>query len=65
MKPARKKSGRDEPEGQVPASEPFTVGESRDNPGGIDAIHALQLITGGVALIILTWFLLRSVLKII
>ncbi len=65
MKQARKKSGREEPEGQVPTGEMVIGGESRDNPGGVDAIHVLQLITGGVVLIILAWFVLHSVLKVI
>lgn len=65
MKQARKKPGRDDPEGQVPTGETVSGGESRDNPGGVDAIHALQLITGGVVLIILAWFILHSVLKIV
>lgn len=65
MKQARKKPGHDEPEGQVSASETVTGGETSDNRQGVDAIHVLQLVTGGVALIILAWFILHSVLKII
>jgi hypothetical protein len=64
MKQGRKKAGRDEPEDPV-HGDTVTGGETHDTPGGIDAIHLLQLVTGGVALIILAWFVLHSVLKVI
>ncbi len=64
MKQGRKKAGHDEPEDQVTGGN-VAGGENRDTPGGIDAIRLLQMVTGGVALIILIWFVLHSVLNMI
>jgi hypothetical protein len=35
------------------------------NPNGIDAIRALQIITGGIAVLVLVWFVLHNILHII
>lgn len=35
------------------------------NPNGIDAIRALQMIAGGLAVIILIWYILHNILRII
>ncbi|WP_148277585.1 hypothetical protein [Methanoregula formicica] len=64
MKHGRKKAGHDEPEDQVHGGH-GAGGETSDTPGGIDAVRLLQLITGGVALIILAWLVLHTVLNII
>ncbi|PKG33928.1 hypothetical protein [Methanoregula sp.] len=64
MTQGRKKAGRDEPEDPLHGGT-VTGGETRDTHGGIDAIRLLQRVTGGVALLILAWFVLHSVLKVI
>lgn len=64
MKQGRKKAGREESEDQVHGGT-VTGAETSDTSGGVDAIRILQLVTGGVALIILAWFVLHSVLKLI
>lgn len=64
MKQGKKKAGRDEPEDQVPGGQ-GAGGETSDNRPGVDAIRVLQLVTGGVAFIILVWFVLHSILKVI
>ena len=64
MKQGKKKTGHDEPEDRGPTGQ-GTGGETSDNRPGVDAIRVLQLVTGGVALIILIWFVLHSVLKVI
>lgn len=64
MKQGRKKAGHDEPDAQVHDGH-VAGGETRDTPGGIDAIRVIQLVTCGVALIILIWFVLHSVLNMI
>ena len=35
------------------------------NPNGIDGIQALQMIAGGIAILVLIWFVLRDILHII
>ena len=67
MKHGRKKAGHEEPEDQVHGGHggQGAGGESGDNRAGVDAIRVLQLVTGGVALIILVWFVFHSVLKVI
>jgi len=35
------------------------------NPDGIDAIRVLQLIAGGIAALVLIWFILHNVLQIL
>ena len=35
------------------------------NPNGIDAIRALQVIAGGIAILILVWYVLHSILHVI
>jgi hypothetical protein len=35
------------------------------NPNGIDAIRALQMIAGGIAILVLAWYALRNVLHVI
>jgi len=64
MKQGKKKAVHDEPEEQVPVGRD-AGSETGDNRQGVDAIRLLQLVTGGVALIILVWFVLHSVLNII
>lgn len=35
------------------------------NPDGIDAIRVLQLIAGGIAALVLIWFILQNMLHVI
>lgn len=35
------------------------------NPNGIDAIRALQIITGGIAVLVLVWFVLHNTVHLI
>jgi hypothetical protein len=35
------------------------------NPNGIDGIRALQIIAGGIAVLVLVWFVLHNILHII
>jgi hypothetical protein len=35
------------------------------NPNGIDAVQALQMIGGGIAILLLIWYILNNILRII
>ncbi len=35
------------------------------NPNGIDGIRALQVIAGGIAVLVLVWYVLHNILQII
>ena len=64
MKQGRKKAGHDEPEDQVHGGHGAGA-ETSSTPGGIDAIRALQLITIAFLLILMVWFFIHTVLKMI
>lgn len=64
MKQGKKKAGHDEPEEQAHGGK-ITGRETGDTPGGADAVRLLQMITGGFLLIILAWFVIHTVLKLI
>lgn len=64
MKQGKKKSGRDETSAVGPGSD--VVGpENRNNPEGIDGIRLLQMLAGGLAVVLLVWLLLHNILHII
>lgn len=65
MKSGKKKPGRDETGVENPDGEVVVGHDTRDNPHGIDAIRALQIIAGGIVILILIWFILRNILHII
>jgi hypothetical protein len=80
MKQGRKKIGKDEDGSRKPVPEEAgseiaggddsgTSGPSRDmnggNPDGIDAIQALQMIAGGIFLLVLVLWGLRNILHVI
>jgi hypothetical protein len=64
MKQGKKKSERQEAGTESQGSDTI-VPDNRDNPDGIDGIRALQMITGGIAILVLVWLILRNILHII
>lgn len=64
MNPGRKMTERDKIDSERQGSDVVWRGV-RDNPDGIDAIRVLQLIGGGLAVIILIWYILHNFLRII
>ncbi len=80
MKQGRKKSGKEEAVSRRPEpaeagskktgsddSGTFTVDREMigGNPNGIDGIRALQVIAGGIAILVLVWLVLHNFLHII
>jgi hypothetical protein len=65
MKPGNKKTKRDETHAESPDSENIIGNDNRNNPDGIDAIRALQMIAAGIAILALVWFVLHNFLHII
>jgi hypothetical protein len=64
MKQGKKKPEREEKITESQGSD--IVGpENRNNPNGIDGIRALQVIAGGIAVLVLVWFVLHNILHII
>jgi hypothetical protein len=80
MKPGRKKQDKEEAGSRKPEpaeggskktggddSGTFRVDSTMigSNPDGIDAIRAFQMITGGIAVLVLAWFVLHNILHVI
>ena len=64
MKQGKKKPEREEKSTESLGSD--MVGpENRNNPTGIDGIRALQVIAGGIAILVMVWFVLHNILHII
>jgi len=64
MKQGKKKSERQETGMESPGSD-TVFSDNRDNPDGIDGIRALQMIAGGIAILVMVWFILRNILHLI
>jgi len=80
MKPGRKKNQNDEPVSRKPEPEeadrrnvagddPATTKMTREmiggNPNGIDIIRVFQMITVGIATVLLIWVILHNILHVI